>query len=178
MAEHRRYCRRLLRFHMDRTERVAEIGVRRGSLYRYLMDSDNLIIKEYFLIDPWEWKYIEPAKPYERIGGYSQNRLDRQYRHVTRLIERYPNVKSRIMRMTSHDAAPMIADEYLDFVYIDGMHLYDWVHEDINLWLPKIREGGILAGDDYNIPGVKKAVKERFPDRYEIFHNQVWWVRV
>ena len=49
----------------------------------------------------------------------------------------------------SADAAKEVADDSLDFVYIDGMHLYDFVMMDIILWSKKVREGGILSGHDY-----------------------------
>ena len=54
----------------------------------------------------------------------------------------------------------------LDFVYIDASHDYDSVKEDIKHWLPKIRENGILAGDDMEWhlgDGVKRAVNELLP---------------
>ena len=40
-------------------------------------------------------------------------------------------------------------DESLDFVYIDANHAYDWVVQDIELWYPKVKKGGILWGHDY-----------------------------
>ena len=40
-------------------------------------------------------------------------------------------------------------DESLDFIYIDANHAYDFVVEDINLWFPKLKKGGIFSGHDY-----------------------------
>ena len=39
--------------------------------------------------------------------------------------------------------------------------------EDISLWLPKVKRGGILSGHDYedSWPGVVKAVDEMLPTR-------------
>jgi hypothetical protein len=47
-------------------------------------------------------------------------------------------------------------------VFIDLNHSYESVKEDIALWLPKVKKGGYLAGDDYheNWPGVIQAVNE------------------
>lgn len=61
-------------------------------------------------------------------------------------------------------ASARYADESLEFVRIDGDHEYESVCADIDAWLPKIRPGGVLAGDDFNWPGVQKAVRERFPN--------------
>ena len=45
---------------------------------------------------------------------------------------------------------------------IDGDHTYEAVRDDIKAWMPKMRIGAIMSGDDYNWPGVRKAVDEAF----------------
>ena len=70
------------------------------------------------------------------------------------------------LRMTSLEAAGKFEDNSLDFVFIDASHEYEDVKNDIIAWLPKIKDGGILAGHDYYLngqdffPGVKQAVAE------------------
>lgn len=59
-------------------------------------------------------------------------------------VEKYVN----ILKMASKDAAKLYENESLDFVMIDASHEYEDVKEDINCWLPKVKVGGILAGDD------------------------------
>lgn len=66
------------------------------------------------------------------------------------------------MRMLSVDAAARFNDRTVSFVMIDGDHSYDAVRDDIRAWLPKLRPGGIIAGDDYGWPGVMQAVREAF----------------
>ena len=51
----------------------------------------------------------------------------------------------------------MYEDESLEFVMIDGDHSQSAVENDITSWLPKIKSGGLLAGDDYRDAGVKAA---------------------
>jgi predicted O-methyltransferase YrrM len=67
------------------------------------------------------------------------------------------------IRMDSNDAVNLYRDNSLDFVMVDGSHEYYQVHKDISQWLKKVKPGGIIAGDDYDWPGVEKAVKEIFP---------------
>ena len=58
-------------------------------------------------------------------------------------------------------------DNSVDFAFIDAAHDYESVKKDILAWLPKIKEGGIIAGHDYQnpgFPGVERAVKEVFKD--------------
>jgi len=50
----------------------------------------------------------------------------------------------------------------LDFVYVDGNHSYPYVKRDLEIYYPKIREGGLLGGHDFGArsPGVPRAVLE------------------
>lgn len=71
----------------------------------------------------------------------------------------------KIVKEYSVAAASMVEDASLDFVYIDGAHDYDNVKADIAAWEPKVRVGGIIAGDDfYDFPtgrgGVMQAATE------------------
>ena len=56
------------------------------------------------------------------------------------------------MRMLTSEAAAQIPDNSLDFVYVDARHDYCGVKEDMELYWPKLKEGGILAGHDYVQP--------------------------
>jgi GR25 family glycosyltransferase involved in LPS biosynthesis len=65
------------------------------------------------------------------------------------------------IRKSSIEAAKDFKDNSLDFVFIDASHEYEDVKNDIKAWLPKVKNGGILAGHDYyDFQGVSKAVQE------------------
>ena len=66
------------------------------------------------------------------------------------------------IRMASVKAAALYQDNSLDLVFIDADHEYKSVREDILAWLPKVKSGGVIAGDDYDntFPGVIKATNE------------------
>ena len=40
-------------------------------------------------------------------------------------------------------------DNSIDAIYIDGNHSYEAVIEDIKNWSPKVKQGGLIIGDDY-----------------------------
>jgi hypothetical protein len=68
-----------------------------------------------------------------------------------------------------------------DFIYIDANHSYEEVREDLRLWFPKVKLGGIIGGHDYGFsafPGVKQAVDE-FCAKHRVKLNvepqTVWW---
>lgn len=63
-----------------------------------------------------------------------------------------------VRRMPSVEAAASYQDGSLDFVFIDACHEFDAVVEDIRAWRPKMKQGGVMAGDDYSRSSVRKAV--------------------
>lgn len=62
---------------------------------------------------------------------------------------RLANLNVTIDRRSSMEAAVDVADESLDFVFIDANHEYTAVRDDIREWSKKVRIGGIVAGHDY-----------------------------
>tara|TARA_Y100000361_G_scaffold135222_1_gene134942 strand:- start:424 stop:1149 length:726 start_codon:yes stop_codon:yes gene_type:complete len=62
-------------------------------------------------------------------------------------------------------AARLYDDETLDFVWCDACHDYEYILKELETFWPKIKKGGMIAGDDYNTKDVKKAVKE-FQKKY------------
>ena len=60
-------------------------------------------------------------------------------------------------------AAGRFAPDSIDFIMIDGAHDYDNVRADVRAWLPKLKPGGLMAGDDANWPGVLIGVHETIP---------------
>jgi hypothetical protein len=65
-------------------------------------------------------------------------------------------------------------------VYIDASHFYKDVLKNIEEWLPRVRQGGIIGGHDYGSnrhAGVKQAVDERFgADKIQIHPGLVWTI--
>ncbi len=53
-----------------------------------------------------------------------------------------------ILDGVSWEQAQFIPDDFLDICFIDGDHRYDSVKKDLQAYLPKIKEGGVLCGDD------------------------------
>jgi predicted O-methyltransferase YrrM len=83
-----------------------------------------------------------------------------------------------VFALDSLYAASLYNDESLDFVFIDASHDYESVKKDIFAWLPKVKKGGVLSGDDYlqKHGGVVQAVNEIFgagPERKRIY-GRIW----
>lgn len=64
------------------------------------------------------------------------------------------------IKSNSVDASKNYQDRSISYIMIDASHAYNDVVQDINSWLPKIKLGGIMSGDDYDWPEVAKAVHD------------------
>jgi hypothetical protein len=132
---------------------------------------------ELHLVDPWRFAGDEAHRGAWYGGGAAadQEAMDRVHDHVARRFRREAAAGVVIIhRRTSTEAAGLFSDGYLDWVYVDGDHLYEAVRSDLALFAPKVRPGGLLAGDDYGRAGwwddgVTRAVDEFVASRgYEV----------
>ena len=57
--------------------------------------------------------------------------------------------RSTMFPAWSADAAEIVENNTLDFVYLDARHDFNGVFEDLSMWWPKLKAFGILAGHDY-----------------------------
>ncbi len=129
------------------------------------------------LIDPWTFM-TDDAYSDARYGGKvapDQAAMDRLHESVlARFAGQIANGTVEVHRCGSQEASARFADGSFDWVYVDGNHLYEFVRADLELYDPKLRSGGVLAGDDYGEPGwwldgVTRAVDEFVAaGRYEV----------
>lgn len=57
--------------------------------------------------------------------------------------------KIHICRNYTSSCVTKMHDGYFDFIYVDARHDFKGVYQDLRLWWPKLRKGGIMAGHDY-----------------------------
>ena len=88
----------------------------------------------------------------------------------------HPHLRLISTPAPSAEAAATFADGSLDLVFVDGCHETEAVIHDIELWLPKLRPGGVIAGDDYTWPSVRSAVHQVFGSQLE-GHGAIWCCR-
>lgn len=78
------------------------------------------------------------------------------------LIESGVGGNVRLIPATTIDAASAWTDP-IDYLYIDAAHDYESVQADLRAWVPHVRRGGLILGDDYGhrlFPGVRQAWNE------------------
>jgi hypothetical protein len=144
----------------------AEIGVHKGDFSAVILDT--VAPTRLHLIDPW---HHEPSATYEGAlyGGQAkggQAEMDARYESVlTRFAAEIEAGTVVVHRAESAAVLASLPDQYFDWVYIDGNHLYEYVRQDLEWSVRKTKVGGLVTGDDYRDGGwwdggVKKAVDE------------------
>lgn len=142
------YRRRLLR-RLPIDSVCAEIGVWSGEFSHLILKSRSP--KELHLIDPWMYMPDREGPRYgTRLEG-GQTYMDALYQDVLNRFAENPEV--RIHRKTSIEAAEDFPDACLDWIYLDADHSYEATRADLESWLPKLKNGGFISGDDYTTDG-------------------------
>ena len=159
----------------------AELGVYTGIFSRILLENSSakklhLIDPWYFLTDEWDW------------SGGNPSTVDAV---VNILKEFKPEINSgRVLVHIDDDLTVLRAlpDQYFDWVYIDSSHEYEHTVKELELLQFKVKENGLIAGDDWRPDpehrhhGVYKAVKEFINlHHYDILYADVdnlqWAIR-
>jgi predicted O-methyltransferase YrrM len=140
----------LNQINFDRTLSIVEIGVYQGrctALWNVELINSQ-IDYEYFAID-----HFRGSAEHSKNVDYFQLTIN----NLRPLLD-----KINIVQKASIEASKLMPNEYFDIVYIDASHDYKSVKEDILHWLPKVRQGGVICGDDYSPRwlGVIRAVDE------------------
>ena len=92
-------------------------------------------------------------------------------------IAKHRSGRAEIIKDYTTEAAKDVADESLDFVFIDADHSYMGVMRDVGAWAPKVKKGGMIIGHDIHFETVKTAVIELYgEDGYSVEDDFLWFV--
>lgn len=140
---------------------IAEIGSYAG------VSSEVLALhsKELYCIDTWE-DWNNDGIIFKAMELFDS--MKSLYSHVHKL------------HMRGDEAVNKFPDEYFDLVYIDASHWYNDVIKDIETWMPKLKNGGYLAGHDY-LEGIDVlyAVNDFFGKTHSItrYPDSTWVIK-
>ena len=131
---------------------VVEIGCWKGKSTSFMAveiaNSEKSI--QFDAVDTWQGSPEHQSDPSVAAGTLLQ-----EFTKNIAPVKKYVN--TRVGK--SVDVAKTYHDESLDFIFVDGEHSLEAVKEDISSWLPKLKPGGWIAGDDF-IPGEYDGVIE------------------
>ncbi|MCL4360893.1 class I SAM-dependent methyltransferase [Candidatus Dependentiae bacterium] len=150
-----------------------EIGVAYGFQSKFFLENSSIV--KLYSIDPYQH-----FGDYDDFMNFPQHYFDTLFYRVQKRLSIFDQ-RSVLLRKKSVEASSMFEDQSLDFVYIDANHSYKAVTEDLVAWVPKIRPGGLVSGDDYRVfPSTAKAVDE-FVTKNNIklhtFKNKWWFIK-
>ena len=147
----------------------AEIGTFEG--YNALGICRYTQPKKLFLVDPYK---VYESSTDTKI--WTQGDWEKIYRRVKLKLKDYP---VEFFRMTSEQAVKAVPNNELDYVYIDADHSFEAVLNDIKLWAPKVKTGGLIGGHDIIEPEVLEAVAIFVKDNPLIFNSKWndWWIK-
>lgn len=118
-----------------------EVGVWQGHYSHHILSTWPGFM---YLVDPWRgnlYNYVDIRnEPQWIVEGYFNTTVQK----LLPFAGRY-----EIMRMMSHEAVHHIPDGHLDWVYLDANHTYPYVTQDLEVWWPKLKDGGMMSGHDF-----------------------------
>ncbi len=142
---------------------AVEIGVWQGEFSPTILKL--LEPSQLFLIDPW--KHIgEESHTTAFVGRTEDEKMEAIFQKVVKSFEKeIDEGRVGIIRDFSVPALQLFQDDSISFAYVDGDHSYEGVSADLAALFPKIKQGGIMAFDDYHRrgwwgDGVIRAVNE------------------
>ena len=130
---------------------------------------------------------VDPYTPSDTSVGRQTLTQDAVVEAYSGMLQRteFALQRRKILIMPSLEAAQLVPDNSLNFCFIDGLHDYNSVVEDLDAWYPKVRRHGVICGDDYGnqanrlgIFGVDRATQEH-ADKYKLTLNTsrpIWWM--
>lgn len=144
---------------------------------------------KFYAIDTWEWDEwmddesfligfsVEEKKEFAFINKLYNKDMPNIINHY---LDRY-DVQNYVELIKSDSvlAANKFDDGSVDFIYLDTGHTYNRIKNEISAWLPKIRKGGLIGGDDFDRDdhkdgGVSRAVIE-FSNNDFITDGVTWY---
>lgn len=144
----------------------AELGVWYGQTYFHLLDAlPGLTL---IGVDNWQ-QGLETANHHTNQKVNRQDVLKRRMNYNNRAV---------ILEKSTSQAAELVPDRSLDFVFVDADHSYEGCKADLINWIPKLKPEGWIIGHDFLLPGVNRAVRELLePVNCPIAETDETWAR-
>jgi hypothetical protein len=112
---------------------------------------------------------------FNQENWYTWDMIKKEFLLNTRFFD-YINLIEKSSITVSED----FDDGKYDFIYIDGQHDYDLMKKIIQLYLPKVKKGGLIGGHDYNHithPDVVHSVNEILGQPHIMTYDNSWMFR-
>lgn len=129
---------------------VVEIGCHDGSTTRQYIETVRKNNGKVFVVDTFDGTIFSDTEKSLRRTGFGEHREGWHnkglYEVFLKKFESYSDVLT-IIRGKVEEVIDQLPNN-CDIVFIDACHTYKSVKRDIDLALPKVKQGGIICGDD------------------------------
>lgn len=115
----------------------AELGVDKGNFSEKIIKYTNP--KKLYLIDTWK----------------NENKMNFVKNKFKNEIEKR---QVYIIRGRSEEVLKKFEDGFFDWIYIDTSHAYQQTVKELELSRQKVKEGGVIAGHDYCMGNIERAL--------------------
>lgn len=123
-----------------------EIGVAKCEFSQNLLA--KISPKKLHLIDPWIFQEREDYQA--DSNNVSNEEGEVRYQTALNLFkDQLETGQVEIHREFSYDAVSLFPDKYFDWIYVDAVHSYEGAKKDLEDFLPKLKDDGIMMGHDY-----------------------------
>lgn len=165
---------------------LVEVGCWTGHSTSFIAKRAVDIFSEAIIVDNFEGNEGTPLFDFAK-----ENEVKRIFISNMKELDLWDNIS--LFCMDSNEAHKFIDDNSVEFIFIDAGHTYEQVKEDLINYIPKVKQGGIICGHDYESTtydekyinedyvdgkhhGVIKAVNEIIG---KVEHEgRMWWVNV
>jgi hypothetical protein len=145
-----------------------EIGVFKGEFSKRILQGWN---GRMYLIDPWRplgEEYLDSSNHNHHLDAYSK---------TAESIKGFED-RAFMLRGLSSQLVDLFQDESLDWVYIDGNHAYDYVKQDLKMWWPKLKPGGLMSGHDFlQLDWNSSYTFNNGKDKHVYADGTKWWIK-
>lgn len=136
-----------------------ELGTHYGaSFFAACQAAKRFNIKSHlYAVDLWEGD--------KHSGRYEEN----VYRDVSWLTNQHFSDIATLIRKDFSEASQSFPADSIDLLHIDGLHTYEAVKRDFEVWLPKIKKNGVIlfhdtieTRDDFGVWKLWDEIKEQY----------------
>lgn len=123
---------------LDKTDyTMIEIGSYMGE--STMMFASTGLFSTIYSIDP-----LDGYEEFNEMHNYSWEFVRDEFTKNTKYFDSIVHLQD-----FSYNVVDKFENDSIDFIYIDGSHSEENVRRDLELYLPKLKKNGIIAGHDY-----------------------------
>jgi hypothetical protein len=165
-ARRRESSRRKLLCFLPKSSVGAELGVFKGAFSAEILSLVSP--KELHLVDMWWEGFGELYPDWGRYTDFGRLKTRTAYEHAVHVARKANHRNAKLVFHVGDDVAYLrsFPDGYFDWVYIDTSHEYTHTAAELAIAAVKVREGGLICGDDWTEEdrhphgGVARAIKD------------------